>query len=351
MAKSLDWDSRIGRRMRLRDLHILFAVVQHGSMAKAGAELGISQSAISQAIAALESTLNVRLLDRTSRGVELTVYGAALMRRGQAAFDELRAGVNDIELLTNPEVGEVRVACTESIAAGVLPPVIERFSLQYPKVKLHAFQTSTHLMGFAALDERKADVVLTLLSTRFEGSLPEHLKAERLFNDRICLVTAARSQWARRRKIELGDLVDAALVVPDADTQGGAVLTEAFRAAGLPISRSPVTTFSVHLRSILSMRGRFIAVLPASILRFNPDLYPLRELPIALPMPQLPAVVVTLKNRTLSAPVERFIECARAVAGEVPIASSRRKTGLRGARGAATGEGRASIKTRSVVSL
>src|SRR5712691_3034337 len=130
MAKSLNWDSRIGRRVRLRDLHILFAVVQHGSMAKAGVHLGMSQSAVSQAIAALEHALAVPLLDRTPRGVELTMYGAALMRRGQAAFDELRSGVKDIEQLTDPEVGEVRIACTEPIAAGFLSPVIERLSRQ-----------------------------------------------------------------------------------------------------------------------------------------------------------------------------------------------------------------------------
>ena len=112
MAKSLNWESRIGRRVRLRDLHILFAVIQHGSMAKAGTHLGISQSAVSQAIAALEDALEVPLLDRTPRGVEPTMYGAALVRRGRAAFDELRLGVKDIEFLADPTMGEVRIACT-----------------------------------------------------------------------------------------------------------------------------------------------------------------------------------------------------------------------------------------------
>ncbi len=234
-------------------------------MAKAGARLGMSQSAVSQAIAALESALAVRLLDRTPRGVELTIYGAALMRRGQAAFDELRSGVRDIESLTDPELGEVRIACTESIAAGVLPAVIERFSRRHPKVKLHVFQTTTHLMGFAALHERKADVVFTLLPKPFEGDLTEHLQTEVLFHDWICLAAAIQSPWARRRKIELADLVDAALISPDSDTQGGAAVVEAFRAAGLSVSPITVTTFSVHLRNILSMRGRFVAVLPGSI--------------------------------------------------------------------------------------
>src|SRR6516164_3382373 len=105
MAKAIDWDSRIGRRVRLRDLHILFAVAQHGSMAKAGAHLNMSQSAVSQAIAAIESALGVRLLDRTSRGVEPTIYGSALLHRELAAFDELRIGVNEIESLADPGTG------------------------------------------------------------------------------------------------------------------------------------------------------------------------------------------------------------------------------------------------------
>src|SRR5436305_12868664 len=121
MAKVRDWESRIGKRVRLRDLHILFAVAQHGSMGKAGLHLGMTQSAVSQAVAALEQAVKAPLLDRTPRGVELTVYGTALMQRAQAAFDELRSGIKDIESLTDPDIGEVRLAGTESIAAGILP--------------------------------------------------------------------------------------------------------------------------------------------------------------------------------------------------------------------------------------
>jgi DNA-binding transcriptional LysR family regulator len=324
MSKSLDWHGRIGRRVRLRDLHVLFAVVQHGSMVKAGAHLGMSQSAVSQSIAALEHALDVPLLDRTPRGVELTVYGTALMRRGQAAFDELRSGVRDIESLTDPQVGEVRVACTEAIAAGVLPSVIERFSTRYPKVKLDVFQITPSLTGFAALHERKADVVLTLLTTPFEGDLTEHLQAEVLFHDRICLAAALNSPWARQRRIKLADLANAALISPPSETPGGAAVIDAMRAAGLRADFS-VTTFSVHLRSILSMRGRFLAVLPVSILRFNPGLYSLKELPLELPMPQPPALLVRLRNRTLSPPVERFIDCARDIAKTMLAPPQRRR--------------------------
>src|SRR6266699_2252025 len=183
MAKTPDWDSRIGRRVTLRDLHILFAVVQHGSMAKAGAHLGKSQSAVSQAIAAIEQAIGVRLLDRTSRGVVPTAYGSALMRRGRAAFDELRIGVNEIECLADPATGEVRIACSESISAGLLPPIIDRLSIRYPRVRLPVTETSSAIMEYPDLQERRVDLRFSLLAHPFAGDLAKKFDAEILCYD------------------------------------------------------------------------------------------------------------------------------------------------------------------------
>jgi DNA-binding transcriptional LysR family regulator len=85
-------DDHILHRLKLRDLRILLAVTQTGSMAKAAAQLATSQPAVSRAIADMEVTLGVSLLERSSRGVEPTPYGRALIKRGIAVFDELRQG-------------------------------------------------------------------------------------------------------------------------------------------------------------------------------------------------------------------------------------------------------------------
>src|SRR5207302_227840 len=103
------WESQIGRQLRLRDLHAFFVVVQQGSMAKAAVQLGVSQPAVSKVISDLEHALGVQLLDRSTKGVEPTVYGRALLKRGKAAFDELRQGVRDIEFLADPATGEVKI--------------------------------------------------------------------------------------------------------------------------------------------------------------------------------------------------------------------------------------------------
>src|SRR6476659_9424933 len=105
----MEWSERIGRRIRLRDLHILLAVVQCKSMGKAAEHLAVSKPVVSKVIAALEKVLGVRLLERDRHGAEPTIYGAALLKRGVAAFDELREGVKDIELLADPAAGELRI--------------------------------------------------------------------------------------------------------------------------------------------------------------------------------------------------------------------------------------------------
>ena len=192
--------------------------------------------------------------------------------------------------------------------------MIERFSLRYPKVTLHISETSVRQHGYVELHDRRADVVLTLSLKPLEGELSDDLQAEVLFYERICLAAAMQSPWARRRKIDLADLADAAFIAPGIETPGGAAVIEAFRTAGLPMPQVTVTAFSVHVRNILSMRGRFIAALPASILRSNPDLYSLKALPVDVPMPRWPALMVTLKHRTLSPAVERFMDYARDVA-------------------------------------
>src|ERR1700704_5537790 len=93
VVRKIDWDVQIGRRLKLRDLHVFLTVVQCGSMAKAALQLGVSQPAVSEVMSDLEHVVRVRLLDRSSRGVEPTIYGHALLERTRAAFDELKEGI------------------------------------------------------------------------------------------------------------------------------------------------------------------------------------------------------------------------------------------------------------------
>jgi molybdenum-dependent DNA-binding transcriptional regulator ModE len=99
------WADRVGRFLKPRDLHVFMTVVEESSMAKAAERLAISRPVISRTIANLEHMLGVTLLDRTARGIEPTLFGKALLRRGTAVFDELRQSVEEIAFLTDPPGG------------------------------------------------------------------------------------------------------------------------------------------------------------------------------------------------------------------------------------------------------
>ena len=328
MAKRVEWESRIGRRLRLRDLHVLFAVVQSGTMSGAASTLGVSQPVVSEAVANLEATVGVRLLDRSPRGVEPTLYGQALLRRGQIAFDELRQGIRDIEFLTDPAVGEVRIGCPESLAAGLLPPIIDRFSRQYPRMRFQIAQVNTlsTMLEFPDLRERKLDLVLARVVEGFdEIEYADDLHVEKLIDDHLLIVAGARSPWSVRRKIKLADLADASWIIP-ANSWNSLRVEEAFAAIGMKMPAVIVDTFSLALRKELLATGRFVSAIPASTLRHDAANDPLKVLPVRLPDKPWPVAMITLKNRTLNPAAQGFIACARLAAQAMSLRSTRKRT-------------------------
>jgi DNA-binding transcriptional LysR family regulator len=308
---SREWENRIGRRVKLRDLHILAAVVQWGGMAKAAKHLSMTQPAVSDAIATLEDALQVRLLDRTSKGVEPTIYAEALLKRGHAIFDELRQGIRDIEFLADPTAGEVRIGCPESFAAGLVPAIIDRISRRYPRVDFQVVRVETATLEFRELRERRVDLVVG----RLLGPLTnDEIEMEVLFGDRRFVVVGARSRWASRRKIALAELINERWILDPASGAATPLVAVAFRAHGLEFPRRSVASFSLHVRCHLLATGRFIAIMQDSTLRFTAKRWSIRVLPIDLGIPPQPVGIFWLKNRTLGPMVKLFIEHAREVA-------------------------------------
>lgn len=133
----MKWSDRIGRRLKLRDLHIALAVAEAGSMTRAAEQLAVSYPVISKTISELEHTLGVKLFDRSISGVEPTHYGRALLKSGVAVFDEMRKGLQQIEFIKEPDAGDLRIGSSIVVDAGLLPAVIERFSRDFPRAALH----------------------------------------------------------------------------------------------------------------------------------------------------------------------------------------------------------------------
>jgi DNA-binding transcriptional LysR family regulator len=299
---------RIGRRVKLHDLHVLMAVAQAGSMSKAATLLNTTQPAVSKSVADLEHAMGVRLLDRNAHGVEPTQYGQALLRHCSAVFDELKQSVQEIEFIADPTAGEVRIGSTEPLAAGILPAVIDQLNRQYPRISYHVAVQA----DFSALERELRDRQIDLMIGRPLQPVSDDLDSEILFTDRLLFVAGSKHPLARRRKVALTDLVGENWTLPPHDSAPRSVVAEAFRVAGIEPPKEVVAGFPIPLHASLLATGRFIAVLPESLLHFSADIA-VKVLPVDVNMQLRPVVVATLKNRTHSPATELFIDCARAV--------------------------------------
>ncbi len=315
--QKINLDRQIGRRLRLRDLLVFTTVAECGSMAKAAADLGVAQPTISEVIADLEHTYGVQLFDRSPRGVQPTVYGHALLKRSIAVFDEIKQSGRDIELLADPTIGEIRIGCTESLSATILPQVLLRFSQQYPRVVAHVDDLTAPAIDVSGLRNRKYDCTLLRLVTPISKDplgLGDDLSVQMLFDDSLVIAAGSTNRWARRRKVDLAELIDEPWILAPTGYWHYARVEEAFRARGLDMPKASLVSLSVTLRTQLMAAGPYISVFGRSVMRHNAHRYNIVVLPIDLPHEPWPVVLVTLKNRTLSPVVERFVACARAVA-------------------------------------
>jgi DNA-binding transcriptional LysR family regulator len=308
----MQWSDRIGRRLKTRDLHVFLAVAERGNMAKAAEQLAISRPVVSKTIADLEHTLGVRLLDRTAKGVEPTLYGKALLKRSLSVFDELRQSVKEIEFLADPGTGELRVGFGEVTAAGLVPAAIDRLTRRHPRMTVHTEQGAI------------GTVLDFLRNRRCEVAVGRHspdaadLSFEPIHYEQLHIVVGARSKWSRARRVKLADLAQESWVQAPVEVEAGSPALAAFDAAGMPGGpKVVVMSASLNLRYGLLRTGRFVTMIPDSALHYGSERAPIKILPIALPKWHVPTCAITLKDRTLSPIARLFIDSLHEVANRL----------------------------------
>jgi DNA-binding transcriptional LysR family regulator len=306
----MQWSDRIGRRVKLRDLHVLLAAAQFGSLSRAAERLAISYPVVSRTISDLEHSLGVRLFDRGAAGLEPTMYGRAFLDCGTAVFDELRRGVQQIEFLSDPTVGELQIGSTQPMMAGLLSIVIDKLVSRHPRIAIQSTTEANRILR-NALRERTIDVVIV---PKMSSSENERLDSEFLFDDQLLVVAGLQNRWVRRRRIELAELIDEQWTLPVGDDHVSSLIENGFHSRGLALPKRIVVSDSIHLRSSLLATGRYLSILPKSMLRFGPKPLTVKTLSIAPLVETLPYEILTLKNRMLSPVAKLFIDCARDVA-------------------------------------
>jgi DNA-binding transcriptional LysR family regulator len=310
----MDDFARIQRRLRLQDLRILMAVVQAGSMSKAAERLSTSQPAISKTIADLEHVLGVRLLDRGPQGISPTPYGSALIKRGAAALDELRLGVEDVKFLADPASGEIRIVAPMALAGGLVSAAVVGMKKRYPRVMFRLTVDEYAASIFRRLEQREAELAFRYFVPPVSE---ESVDIDMLCDDRLVIVASADNPLSRRRRLGFAELMDEPWVLAPPDGVLARHYSDVFRSAGLEVPAASVLCTSGLVRLAMVARDRYLTILPESILRFANRDDAIKVLPVALPPKRLQIGALTIKNRTLTPAAGVFIGCARELAASI----------------------------------
>ena len=226
--------------------------------------LHLSQPAVSRAILGLEETLGLELLQRGPEGIVPTPCGLALGRRTRNLTDELHGALRELAYLADPSTGEVRVACGETLHAGLVSACVGQILRLHPRMHfvLETGQASDLIEYF--LQPRLVDFVVTRPATL---PLPGDVEGEALFHDRMLIVVGQDSPFARRRKLRLSELSGAHWILSRNELMAGSPLVEAFRRESAPMPTRIVASGSLHTRYNLLPSGRFVTLIADCVRR------------------------------------------------------------------------------------
>jgi DNA-binding transcriptional LysR family regulator len=200
--------------------------------------------------------------------------------------------------------------------AGIMPAISERLLRQHPGIRLRVVHADIALLQFNLLRERKVELLIGRMPDPF---VEDDLVSEPLLQEPFVAVAGARSKWARRRRVELADLIGESWVLPPHDSTPGSIIAGLFAASDLKSPRAAIATLSVQLTTTLIATGNFVGILPNSVARFSAGRVGLKILPTTIPATRYSIAILTVKNRTPGPFAKLFIEHARAVAKSLSI--------------------------------
>jgi DNA-binding transcriptional LysR family regulator len=120
----------------LRQLRAFLAVARRGSFTRAAEDVGLSQSAVSLSVRQLENELGLKLLDRTTRQVQLTTIGSTLVATGSRLIDELDATLRELRDIGEQHRGRVVMACVPAVARSLMPKCVVYCATKWPSISL-----------------------------------------------------------------------------------------------------------------------------------------------------------------------------------------------------------------------
>jgi DNA-binding transcriptional LysR family regulator len=287
---------RLPRHLKMSELRVFVAVLEHRSFRKAAAVLHLSQPAITKAIAGLEETLGFKLFDRVANGVEPTVHGRSFAPRAGAIFDELRRAAQDLTLLSSGALGSLRVGTVPMPAIPFLPVAVNRLIDAHPGIFLSLIEErETELLDRL----RKRDIEIAILRMALVDA-GDDMQAEPLFSEKLCVIANKAHPLAARRSLQWAELQPHRWVMPPADCFFYEHVQRTLDRLDMPMPHHVVEAMSIPLQFGLVLHAGMLSFGMRSQINFAPGKEFLVRLPFDLPVPGSHVCAVMLKSHAPS---------------------------------------------------
>lgn len=294
-------------RLKLRQLRLLVAVGQHGNIQNAARELGISQPAATKMIQDLELDFEVKLLDRTNRGVVPTIFGDSLIRHGKLIFAQVSNAAQELDDLNEGNSGRVVVGTLHAASPTLLPAAVETLLKERPKVAIKIVEGTNEVL-MPALLSGEIDMVV--------GRLPSHrhrvkIDQERFFDERVLAVAGTQHPLAGAGPVSFEQLMPFGWILPTAETTLRRQADQYFIRQGQYVPGVAIESVSYLANRSLLRTHNFVGLMPAHVASLDIESGLLAQIDWAVPFGAGPVGVSHRGEHSLSPASTEFLKALR----------------------------------------
>ena len=314
MSSSARLERWIARKFRLRHLELVAEVYDSRSILRASKRLSLTQPTVTKALQDVESTLGLKLFERTNRGIEPTEYGEIFARHAKVVLAQLRHAAEELESLRVGYSGKVSVGTLLAASASILPDAIALLKQERPAVAISVI-VGTYDVLMPSLLAGDLDMVLGRLPAEGRNRA---LVYEEFYNEPICVVARRGHPLTRKRRLGLKELADAPWLLPLPETALRRQIERAFVEAGAALPRNVIESVSILTNRVLLRKSDCVGVMPYHVALDDVEHGLLAILPVKLKSIEGPVGVILRAPGELAPAAAAVLECLRTAAPEVP---------------------------------
>jgi DNA-binding transcriptional LysR family regulator len=304
----------IGRKFRLRHLELIAEIYDRRSILKASKRLNLTQPTVTKALQDVESTLGLKLFERSNRGIQPTEYGEIFARHAKVLLAQLRHAAEELENLRVGYSGKVSIGTLLAASASILPDAIALLKKERPGVAISVI-VGTYDILMPSLLAGDLDLVVGRLPAQGRS---RDLEYEEFYAEPICVVVRRGHPLTRKRRLALRDLTKEAWLLPLPETELHRQIERAFIDAGASLPKNVIESVSILTNRVLLRKSDCLGVMPYHVALDDVEHGLLAILPVKLKSLEGPVGVIVRAPGDLPPAASALRECLRAAAKDVP---------------------------------